>query len=62
METAAKVFLSRYILQGTLLPVFSNVLLSQHNYFPKALIEDSHVYKGVFIIYGGGLAIFLKLS
>ena len=30
--------------------ILLNTLLSQHYYFPKALVEDSHVFKGSFMV------------
>ena len=33
-----------------LLAVVRNILLSRHHYFPKALLEDVHVFKGIFMV------------
>ena len=29
---------------------YSETLLSFYHYFPKALVEDSHVFKGMFMV------------
>ena len=38
--------------RNTLTPLFLNTLLSHHHYFPKALVEVSHVFKGTFKVLG----------
>ena len=37
--------------------VFLNTLLSHHHYFPKALVEDSHISEGIYS-FSDGLATF----
>ena len=39
--------------------VFLNTLLSHPHNFPKAVVEDNHVFKSIFYGFSDGLTIFL---